>query len=205
MRSGGLPGGRGAVAAVCVGVLSFVWFERSPAAGLNTTMLQFIRLFNFVAGSKAVKSEVACTVCGVLHDPQAKWCPSCSKIMRRRSGGSKCNKGARLDALKRAWRGSAFYCEITGWKLETNDHRSPFYLTWEHLTPGDETNVVVAAALINHMKANLTLDQFKLLVCALANRFANLQGRVPKIQLQRCRRKSARKKKKKIKAKTGAA
>jgi hypothetical protein len=150
-------------------------------------------VFSIVAGSEAVKSEVACTVCGVLHDPPSKWCLSCRKIMRRHSAGSKCNKEARLAALKRAWRGSAFYCEITGWKLETKDHRSPYYLTWEHLTPGNEQDVIVAAALVNRMKANLTLDQFKLMVCALANRFANPQGKVPKIQLRRSRGISAKK------------
>jgi len=93
--------------------------------------------------------------------------------------------------LKRAWGGSAFYCEITGWKLNTKDHLSPFYLTWEHLTPGDEDDIVVAAALVNRMKANLTLDEFKLLVCALANRFANPLGTIPKIKPQRRRRQPA--------------
>jgi hypothetical protein len=138
-----------------------------------------------------VKSEVACTVCGVPHDPQRKWCPSCSKILKRIDSRAKHNKNARLAALKRAWRGSAFYCEITGWKLTTTDRESPFYLTWEHLTPGNEKKVVVAAALVNRMKANLTLGQFKLLVCALANRFANPQGTVPKIRPQCSRRQPA--------------
>lgn len=138
-----------------------------------------------------MKSEVACTVCGVLHDPQAKWCPSCSRILERNDTRAKHNKNARLAALKRAWRGSAFYCEITGWKLTTTDRESPFYLTWEHLTPGNEKKVVVAAALVNRMKANLTLGQFKLLVCALAKRFADPQGIVPRIRPQRCQREPA--------------
>ena len=148
-------------------------------------------VFSIVAGSKAVKSEVACMVCGVLHDPQAKWCASCSKILGRNDTRAKHNKNARLAALKRAWRGSAFYCEITGWKLTTTDRESPFYLTWEHLTPGNEKKVVVAAALVNRMKANLTLGQFKLLVCALAKRFADPQGIVPRIRPQRCQREPA--------------
>lgn len=146
-----------------------------------------------------MKSDVACTVCGVLHGWQAKCCLSCRKLIGRIDPRAKHSKKARLAALKRAWRGSAFYCEITGWKLDTKDHHSPFYLTWEHLTPGNEDDVVVAAALVNRMKANLTLDQFKLLVCALANRFANPRGTVPKIRPQ-CRRRGAAKP-----AKTGAA
>ena len=148
-------------------------------------------VFSIVAGSKAVKSDVACTVCGVLHDTQTKWCLSCSKIIGRIDARAKHNKKARLAALKRAWGGSAFYCEITGWRLTTTDRESPFYLTWEHLVPGNEKKVVVAAALVNRMKANLTLGQFKLLVCALANRFANPRGTVPKIRPQRCRRGTA--------------
>ena len=142
-------------------------------------------VFSIVAGSKAVKSEVACTVCGVLHVRQATCCPSCRKLIDRKDVRAKHSKAARLAALKRAWRGSAFYCEITGWRLTTANRESPFYLTWEHLTPGNEKKIVVAAALVNRMKANLTLDQFKLLVCALAHRFANPRGTVPKIRPQR--------------------
>ena len=145
-----------------------------------------------------MRSDVACTVCGVLHGWQAKCCPSCRRLVGRNDIRAKHNKAARLAALKRAWRGSAFYCEITGWKLNTNDHLSPFYLTWEHLTPGNEDDIVVAAALVNHMKTNLTLDEFKLLVCALAKRFANPLGTIPKIRPQRCRRGTA----KKVKAKS---
>ena len=145
-------------------------------------------VFSIVAGSKAVKSDVACTVCGVLHETQAKWCLSCRKIIGRIDTRAKHNKKARLAALKRAWGGSAFYCEITGWKLTTTNSESPFYLTWEHLTPGDEKDVIVAAALVNRMKANLTLDQFKVLVCALAKRFSNHRGTIPKIKPQRRQR-----------------
>ena len=148
-------------------------------------------VFSIVAGSEAVSSKVACTVCGVLHDPQLKWCPSCSKILGRNDTRAKHNKNARLAALKRAWRGAAFYCEITGWRLTTADPKSRFYLTWEHLTPGNEKSVVVAAALVNRMKVDLTIDEFKLLVCALAKRFANPQGTVPKIRPQCCRRQPA--------------
>lgn len=150
-------------------------------------------VFFFCRRSEAVKSDVACTVCGVPHVRQAKCCPSCRRLLGRNDVRAKHNKAARLAALKRAWCGSAFYCEITGWKLNIKDHHSPFYLTWEHLTPGNEDDVVVAAALVNRMKANLTLDQFKLLVCALANRFANPRGTVPKIRPQRCRRGAAKK------------
>ncbi|MBA4107823.1 MAG: hypothetical protein C0485_18980 [Pirellula sp.] len=138
-----------------------------------------------------MKSEVACKVYGVLHDPQMKWCPSCSKILGRNDTRAKHNKNARLAALKRAWGGSAFYCEITGWRLTTTDRESPFYLTWEHLVPGNEKKVVVAAALVNRMKVDLTINEFKLLVCALAKRFANPRWTIPKIRPQRCRRGAA--------------
>ena len=140
-----------------------------------------------------MSSQVTCTVCGVLHDRQATCCVSCRRLVGRTSIRAKHNKEARLAALKRAWRGSAFYCEITGWKLNVKDHRSPFYLTWEHLTPGNEDDIIVAAALVNRMKADLTIDEFKLLVCALAKRFANPLGTIPKISPQRCRRGTAKK------------
>jgi hypothetical protein len=39
---------------------------------------------------------------------------------------------------------------------------------FDHRTPGDESSVVVASALINHMKTGLTEQQFKVMVAELA-------------------------------------
>ena len=43
--------------------------------------------------------------------------------------------------------------------------------TWEHLTPGDQWSVVLAADLVNKMKGNMTEAQFRRMVVALADHF----------------------------------
>lgn len=64
----------------------------------------------------------------------------------------------------------AFRCYFTGIALteEPGDRRS---ITWEHLDPRDGSRVALAAALINRMKADLTEEQFRGMVKALADHF----------------------------------
>jgi hypothetical protein len=42
---------------------------------------------------------------------------------------------------------------------------------FEHQTPGDESSVVVTCALVNRMKTDLTDDEFRTMVQALARMF----------------------------------
>jgi hypothetical protein len=86
----------------------------------------------------------------------------------------KFDREARLHALQDSWHDGAFHCYYTGISLIEagqlwRDHR---YLVFEHRTPGDEASVVVACALVNRMKTDLTEEQFKTMVTELANVFA---------------------------------
>lgn len=46
--------------------------------------------------------------------------------------------------------------------LDIADHNSPFYATAEHVSPGKRSHgFLVVAALINDMKSDLDLDEFK--------------------------------------------
>jgi hypothetical protein len=65
----------------------------------------------------------------------------------------------------------AFLCYFTGLPL-TDAPGSRRSLTWEHLIPGDPWKVVLAADLVNKMKANMTEAEFKKMVLALAEHFA---------------------------------
>lgn len=83
------------------------------------------------------------------------------------------NKDARMRALKTAWdpKLKAFRCHYTGVVLEEEDHKDPLYLTFDHRTPRQEDDIVIAAACINDMKSDLTEDEFKSVVKQLARRF----------------------------------
>ncbi len=118
------------------------------------------------------KSIHNCTVCGQPRHQLAYCCRTCKKLLDRSDArGRQPNRDARLNALRDAWDGEYFRCFYTGWRLCIDDHRSPFYLTWEHRTPRDEDDIVVAAAIINDMKSDLTEDEFRRLIIGLADYF----------------------------------
>lgn len=127
------------------------------------------------------KQEVIhdCTVCGQPRHHLAYCCKPCKKLLDRiDTRGRKPNRDARINALRDAWDGEYFRCFYTGWPLRIDDHRHPFYLTWEHRTPRDEDDIVVAAALINDMKSDLTEDEFREVIIGLADRFQGLNEMV---------------------------
>jgi len=121
-----------------------------------------------------------CVICEDAKHPQAYACDRCRKIlrrveMRRDSLGKlrKPDREARIQALKKAWDAEArcFRCHYTLIALKTDDHRDHRYLSLEHQTPGDETEIVVVSALINRMKTDLSDREFRRMVGALARRF----------------------------------
>ena len=79
---------------------------------------------------------------------------------------------ARLAALHRQWdrKAGAFRCYYTGLVLR-EDWGSRRSASWEHRTPGDESSVVLVADLVNKMKGDLTEDEFRRVVQALARHF----------------------------------
>ncbi len=79
------------------------------------------------------------------------------------------NKAARFKHMHERWdHDRGFTCVYTGVTLELRDRRSPLYAEWDHATPGDDSSVVLAAALVNRMKCYLDAEQFRTMVGALA-------------------------------------
>lgn len=84
---------------------------------------------------------------------------------------AKGNKAARFRHMCERWDPDlGFTCAYTGVKLDLVNRRSPLYAEWEHVVPGDNSSVVLAAALVNRMKY-LTGDEFRIIVRALARHF----------------------------------
>ena len=132
-------------------------------------------------GDEPEVSENGCVVCGVEKHPQAYACKRCKRILDRletRRDGSgayrRFDREARLRAMQDSWHDGAFRCFYTGIALveDGNRWRDHRYLSFEHLTPGDEKSVVVTCYLVNRMKTDLTGEQFRAMVSELAKAFS---------------------------------
>jgi len=120
----------------------------------------------------------ACPVCSGTKNPTADFCKRCRKIIdrpgpRRKKGDvvRKRDKEARRRALEEARVGKGFRCYYSGVRLIEDNPKDPRYLTFDHRIPRDESDVVVAASLINDMKSDMTESEFKKMVIQLASRF----------------------------------
>jgi hypothetical protein len=94
-------------------------------------------------------------------------------LLDRQDPRGRPNKEARLDALKKSWDGVNFRCYYSKQRLATDDPASPWYLVFDHRTPRNESDLVCAAAVINDMKSDLSEDEFKAAVVALAAVFTD--------------------------------
>jgi hypothetical protein len=140
---------------------------------------------------KTALIECICRVCGQPRHPHplAYCCKSCKRLLDRiETRGRKPDRNAREWALHESWDGHCFRCYYTNWPLVLDNPDSPYYLTWEHRTPGIESDVVVAAALINYMKADLTETEFRTVVEGLARRFNDSSATVAMINPAHFRR-----------------
>ena len=118
-----------------------------------------------------MSSSSVCQVCGVSIHRAAYCCKRCKKLIDRVDTRRKPNREARLWALKQAWDGEGFRCYYSGIRLIENNSKDPRYLTFDHRTPRQEGDVVVAAAAINDMKSDMTEEEFKRMIILLANHF----------------------------------
>lgn len=113
-----------------------------------------------------------CPICkSPLHHPLATYCIRCKRLIGRIDARHKPDKVARVKALMEAWDGKSFRCYYTGIRLIEDNHSDPRYLTFDHLTPREESKIVVVAAAINDMKSDLSDGEFRRMVLQLASRF----------------------------------
>ncbi len=126
-------------------------------------------------------AEDGCQICEAPKHPMAYACTRCKHILdrveiRRDASGEyrRVDRAARRRALEESWHDGAFHCYYTGVELvdDRSRHRDHRYLIFDHRSPGDESSVVVACALVNHMKTDLTEQQFRTMVSQLAEVFA---------------------------------
>jgi hypothetical protein len=112
-----------------------------------------------------------CIICKVEIHPFAYCCKRCKKLVDRVDMRRKPDKQARIRALQQAWDGNSFRCYFTHITLIEDDRTDPRYLTFDHRIPRKEDDIVIVSALINDMKSDMTEDEFKNMVCQLADHF----------------------------------
>jgi hypothetical protein len=124
--------------------------------------------------------SLSCKVCGAPSVPRSYLCVRCRHLMRRvetrkdASGrGRKIDMSARFRSMQEQWDSGigAFRCYYTRIPL-VDAHGSRRSATWEHVTPGDESSVVLVADLINKMKGDMQEGEFRTVVTALAAFFS---------------------------------
>ena len=101
----------------------------------------------------------ACCICGQAKSSNKSiYCPTCAHTAHRL-------KWLRLPAKtkKAIWdyiRQYGYVCYYTGIPLDFEDYRSAWYFTFEHVAPGESKKVVLASALLNEMKSDLSENEF---------------------------------------------
>ena len=98
-----------------------------------------------------------CHVCGKKTVPGSIYCARCRKFVF-----GKYEHQARRKALKEAWskEQDGFLCHYTGIKLEENNTKDPWYLSFDHSLPGKKGTLAVSARFMNTVKSTLTEKQF---------------------------------------------
>ena len=113
-----------------------------------------------------------CAVCeSPLHHPLASYCKRCKKLLDRVDIRKKPDKIARARALQKSWDGHGFRCYYSGIRLVEDNHRDPRYLTFDHFTPRQESDIVIVAQVINDMKSDMADNEFREMVLQLASYF----------------------------------
>jgi hypothetical protein len=133
-----------------------------------------------------------CVICDmVLRHSLAKYCTRCKNIMARVENRGKVDIAAQIKALKNSWdaESECFRCHYSGIQLMDNNPRDPRYLTFDYLIPRREGEPVITAAIIHDMKSDMSVDEFKEIVCQLANHFKDGTPAEETIfKLKNCRR-----------------
>jgi hypothetical protein len=109
-----------------------------------------------------------CVVCGHPAMDQHLYCARCFKFIENTP-----QKLIRRAAMIAAWNkeAEAILCYYTGIRLEEYDTASPFYLTFDHLVPGDKTKVAACARFINELKDAMSEKEFRTNIPLLAHHF----------------------------------
>jgi hypothetical protein len=106
----------------------------------------------------ALGGENKCNICNRDRGHWRKYCDRCRKFVYRAG-----KKSAHVAALKRDYDPvkDCFRCHYTHIILEEKDTKSPKYLTFDHMVPGNEDidNLVLTFAAYNEKKTDMSYEE----------------------------------------------
>jgi len=107
----------------------------------------------------------ACKICRKPPLLYSYYCARCRELVFQHGLA-----GPRVEAFANAYYEplDTFLCHYTRQPLVFTGRYGPWHVSVDHLTPGDEKHVVVAALWVNRMKTYLTESQFRAVIHALA-------------------------------------
>ena len=124
-----------------------------------------------------------CRNCGKpVYAPGAIYCYGCHVFAY-----SMKNRHIDNDAAKKIWKHvhhDGFVCEYTQTRLNMTDYKDPFYYEFDHTIPGNRHKVALTFSLLNEMKSEMTLNEFKYYVGQFAC-FFRTGAKIKKIKLSR--------------------
>jgi hypothetical protein len=114
-----------------------------------------------------------CKLCGKQLDNRPKYCSEeCGKIGRRINRHKKIgNKNKVFKRIRTYIRKYGYTCYYSKIPLNLNDHTNPYYLTFDHLIPRLNSEIVLAAAVINDMKSDMSEQEFEKMINQLSLHF----------------------------------
>lgn len=114
-----------------------------------------------------------CEICSQpARNASASYCARCVRLVGRVGPSRDYGNDALKRALKSAWDGQVFRCHYSSAELVVDDPTNPRYLTFDHRTPPAKGDLVVAAAVINDMKTDMSEKEFERVVIELAKKFS---------------------------------
>ena len=114
------------------------------------------------------KLNKKCCICGKpVFSIRSIYCLICSHFSARMSDERFSPKIREM--LWEYVRQNGYVCYYTGVELDVFDETSPWFLEFDHLTPGDSRKIVITSAWINEMKGDLTFKEFKGSIVQLYN------------------------------------
>lgn len=112
-----------------------------------------------------------CCMCGKpVFSIKSIYCRDCSHFSARMSD-ERFPPEIREQLWNNVRRDKGFYCYYTRIKLDVFDKSSPYFLEFDHFTPGDPSKIVITCSFVNEMKADMTKNEFKSTIRQLYNCF----------------------------------